>query len=73
MYLSPISDESSVLQALEQISHFKGLKDVEYLKIAHAPMFDNLRPPIMIQAVKRGRTPAFIQKFMDRTPFFKGW
>jgi len=42
MYLSPISDESSVLQALEQISHFKGLKDVEDLKIAHAPMFDNL-------------------------------
>jgi len=29
--------------------------------------------PITIQAVKRGRTPAFIQKFMDRAPFFKGW
>ena len=29
-------------------------------------------PPVVVKAVKRGRTREFIQRFRDRTPFFKG-
>ena len=29
-------------------------------------------PPVTIEAIKEGRTRRFIQKFRDRTPFFKG-
>lgn len=30
-------------------------------------------PPVMIEAVREGRTHRFIQKFRNRAPFFKVW